>query len=177
MLPRCFPCAAGKFAGIEGTVQCSPCPAGTSSNQGASFCTPCALGKYAPNAGSAVCSVCPLGRSSELTGEEVDSLLDLGESCSCPLLLLLQARTNVCPARPASTRMQPPASLAAICARCGSCFLGILQRFALFTCGLTFALESVQTGKQTTQGRTPGSQNCTSCPVRLPSRFVAIGCC
>ena len=101
---KCSSCAAGTFKDTEGSVACTVCPSGTTSQAGsdaatdcvcvAGFsgpnggpCTSCGAGKYKTLAGSAACTDCLSNSYHDLTGRTAAS------ACLCNAGTLLVCRS------------------------------------------------------------------------------------
>jgi len=78
---ECVACGSGSYSAVKGAAACTPCPAGTRSNPGATSlqeCTLCPLQTVAPHAGMAECERC--GEASPV-GSMTST--DDGTACRC----------------------------------------------------------------------------------------------
>lgn len=64
----CQPCAGGTYADLVTVFECTDCPIGEFSAEGAELCTPCLPGTFTDVIGSETCSLCPIGFVSAAAG-------------------------------------------------------------------------------------------------------------
>lgn len=92
----CSPCDAGFFSDVSGTLECSECPVGKSSDPAATECTNCARGFYAERTGSSACTRCPaLQTTQEIGSTRVDQ-------CVCDSGAYRMVNGQACKACPAN---------------------------------------------------------------------------
>jgi len=61
----CSPCPAGTYSNEPGAATCTLCPAGTYAGGGATACAECPAGTYSSAPGAATCTWCPAGTWSD----------------------------------------------------------------------------------------------------------------
>eukprot|EP00755_Sulcionema_specki_P014953 Sspe_Gene.58073::Locus_31858_Transcript_1_3_Confidence_0.818_Length_691::g.58073::m.58073 len=87
---KCHVCEAGYMSNftdvVEGSRECTPCPAGTYSTANSSGCTPCPQGTFSGNV-SGECTACPKGSLNIGTGNAGCPISE--ESEGIPLYIII----------------------------------------------------------------------------------------
>ncbi|ETV85408.1 hypothetical protein, variant 1 [Aphanomyces astaci] len=155
----CQSCPSGSFSNVVGSIQCTPCIAGTFSNANASVCSSCAAGTFSQPAASA-CANCAPGSYTPFAA--------MGACLACPTGMYSNASALQCTGCPVGTSSSRVMGTLADCAACAAgTYAETLGQSACVSC---------PDGSVSTAVGSASRSSCTLCPAGTYSKATKSAC-